>query len=178
MTGSQPPMMQLQQPVVQMSLDTSKSSRESPGGKAIYASTDSRESLGGTGTSISVAACPEGDSSSPRTYNPFEDGRKRSGDSMALFDNDTADMAWKEKKRQEEDRKKLDGLIESFTKQRREERKNKPVDGHILDDYISVLTYLHKTQRFKRFFDPIRLRMHLITPQFDDDGNENIKPQV
>ena len=63
------------------------------------------------------------------------------------------------------ERKQTEVLIESFTKKRKEDRKNRIVDGHILDDYISVLSYLHQTQRFKRFFDPIRLRMHLITPE-------------
>ena len=83
------------------------------------------------------------------------------------------DVEWKEKWTRKNDSRVIDDMIQNFEKKRKEKKEKKVVDGHILDDYISVLSYLHKTQRYKRFFDPIRLRMHLIAPNLEND-----KPQV
>ena len=83
------------------------------------------------------------------------------------------DVDWKEKWTRKNDSRVIDDMIQNFEKKQKEKKEKKVVDGHILDDYISVLSYLHKTQRYKRFFDPIRLRMHLIAPNLETD-----KPQV
>ena len=84
------------------------------------------------------------------------------------------DAEWKESKARKSDKRVLDDLIQNYEKKQKEKKDKKVVDGHVLDDYISVLSYLHKTQRYKRFFDPIRLRMHLIAPNLNGDD----KPQV
>ena len=83
------------------------------------------------------------------------------------------DVEWKEKWTRKNDSRVIDDMIQNFEKKQKEKKEKKVTDGHILDDYISVLSYLHKTQRYKRFFDPIRLRMHLIAPNLESD-----KPQV
>ena len=49
-----------------------------------------------------------------------------------------------------------------------------------IDSYIHVLTFLHKTKRFEKFFDPMRLKMMLIKPAKIDaaDYLESNKTQI
>lgn len=70
------------------------------------------------------------------------------------------------KKRQKgEEDKKLVSMIDEYKKKRNTEREGKNKDYHIMDNYIQVLTFLHRTSRFQQFFDPLRLRMMLIKPK-------------
>ena len=54
-------------------------------------------------------------------------------------------------------------MIDHFQREKRDEKEGK-VSHHILDDYLTLLPHIHKTRRFKRFFDPARLKMYLIFP--------------
>ena len=55
------------------------------------------------------------------------------------------DAEWKESKTRKSDKRVLDDLIQNYEKKQKEKKDKKVVDGHVLDDYISVLSYLHKT---------------------------------
>ena len=55
------------------------------------------------------------------------------------------DVDWKEKWTRKNDSRVIDDMIQNFEKKQKEKKEKKVVDGHILDDYISVLSYLHKT---------------------------------
>ena len=55
------------------------------------------------------------------------------------------DADWKEKWTRKNDSRVIDDMIQNFEKKQKEKKEKKVVDGHILDDYISVLSYLHKT---------------------------------
>ena len=66
---------------------------------------------------------------------------------------------------------KLLSMIDDYKKRRNTEKESKMKDYHIMDNYIQVLTYLHQTSRFQKFFDPLRLKMMLIKPANMDDPN-------
>lgn len=55
-------------------------------------------------------------------------------------------------------------MIDEYKKRKHEEKEHAVKDFHIMDNYIQVLTFLHKTNRFDKFFDPMRLKMMLIKP--------------
>lgn len=55
------------------------------------------------------------------------------------------DAEWKESKTRKSNARVLDDLIQNYEKKKKEKKDKKVVDGHVLDDYISVLSYLHKT---------------------------------
>ena len=60
-------------------------------------------------------------------------------------------------------------MIGKYKKRQTEEKEHQIRDYHIMDNYIEVLTFLHKTNRFEKFFDPMRLKMMLIKPSKMDD---------
>ena len=55
------------------------------------------------------------------------------------------DVEWKEKWTRKNDSRVIDDMIQNFEKKQKEKKEKKVTDDHILDDYISVLSYLHKT---------------------------------
>ena len=62
-------------------------------------------------------------------------------------------------------------MIQEYKKRKETEKENGVTDHTIMDNYIQVLTFLHKTNRFEQFFDPMRLKMMLIKPTKLDDPN-------
>lgn len=62
-------------------------------------------------------------------------------------------------------------MIQEYKKRKETEKENGVTDHTIMDNYIQVLTFLHKTNRFEQFFDPMRLKMMLIKPAKLDDPN-------
>jgi len=62
-------------------------------------------------------------------------------------------------------------MIDAYRKRKNDEKEHKVKDYHIMDNYIQVLMFLHQTNRFQKFFDPMRLKMMLIKPARMDDPN-------
>lgn len=69
--------------------------------------------------------------------------------------------------------KKLTNMILDYKKRKQSERDHHVKDFHIMDRYIQVLTFLHKTNRFEKFFDPMRLKMMLIKPIKMESGAQD-----
>ena len=62
-------------------------------------------------------------------------------------------------------------MLNKYRKRKHDERESRQKDYNVMDNYIQVLTFLHQTQRFQKFFDPLRLKMMLIKPARIEDPN-------
>ena len=67
--------------------------------------------------------------------------------------------------------KKVERMLRDHRKKRRNDKIKRQIDRdkdhHIFDDYLCVISFLHKTQRYQEFFDPHQLKMYLISPDMD-----------